>query len=869
MAALWWLPLQAQDGWEGSELQPRYDSLMQLAAQYPDDSLARKSYLLHQAGNTADDAGQTSLAIERTAEALSLRLTNEALLADEVLVSAINLGIYHTRLEQYADALRFFGMVTSRAPNRKEAVAWYQTGRIYGQTGQFAEGEQAFRRAAELPAFADSPYLTAYLQQQVGALNLKRNNAAGGEAAIPYLQQALAYFVADEDDYGLMETRNFLGWAYAETGNYDRAVRELQQAVALAEKLNEPETLALAHSNMGLALRRQGNSTGAIAAYHRALDIDMPSAKRAVVFNNLSTALLEARRPQQALQYAQLALQAAIPDYEANRTTDLPRLVDVVSDRPGVLLYLTDLARAHRALAGTGNTVHARAALEAFRRADGLLDVMRRRQLLEDTRTYWRADARALYDEAISAALATESTEAVFYFMEKSRARLLLDEVSAGRAENLLPQGVRRRLGAMSRSVRTHPEEPESLRRFSQLQDSVLAAFPGYARERIGPDPPPRADLPGILNGDYLVEYYVSGQMTLALVVYPDGTLKTVKLAAPSVWEPILWAYRAQLTNPATRPNPKLGRELCRQLFDPLQLPQGADLIVIPDGELYLLPFGTLLQSLPDEQAALTDWPWLGQDYKTRYAYSTQLLALAEEQRGRGNGRVLALAPVAETEGDEAGLELPATYRTVRHLAGLFPADTLINAMASRNAFREKADAYSLLHLGTHAYSGNEGGFLLRGEPALYTRADLLEHRLRADLVVIGACETGLGERLVGEGVASLGRGFARRGAPGIIMSLWSVDDGATAELLNSTYTGLAAGLGPATALRAAGKAYRGNGTNPRFNHPYYWAGLVYYGRDEALPMVGNSVSWLTWLAVTGGAILLVILVVRRRQFTG
>lgn len=840
----------AQPDWSDNALRVAHDSLMSLAENLPDDSLRRKSSLLHQAGNVADEDGRIPLAIEHTLRALNLRMRDEAELSDGVLVSAMNLGIYYAQLEQYTDALHYFGLVTDRRPNRKEAFAWYHAGRAYGAIGQYAEGEQAFNRAAQLPDFADSPYLTAYLQEQAAALSLGKNNAAGGAAAIPLLTAALNYFLADEDDIGEMETRNYLGWAYAETGNYDSAIRELEKASELATKLKEYETLASVHSNLGLAFRRKGDAEGAIAEYERAYEVqtqhDDNLTLTAAFLDNLSTAKLEAGQPVEAVKYAQEALEAALPAYKRAEEGALPTLSEINRDLPDVLVYLTDLARAQRAVA-TMKPTPPLSAMKTYRLADEVLDVMRKRQLLEDTRTYWRADARSLYDEAISTALEAEDANSVFYFMEKARARLLLDEISAARAEELLPEPLRKRLSAASRNVRLSPENPQALRQFSSLQDSILHAFPEYARQRNGAEPPSLSDIPGVAKHGYLLEYYLAGETTVALVIEPGGSAKTHRLAAPSVWEPLLWEYRKQLSDPATRPPAETAKALYDYLLAPLELPLGADLIIIPDGELYLLPFGALLKSIPDADQSMGNWPWLVKTHGINYAHSVQLLALAEGERGKGNGRALALAPVAQMPATKSGLELPATLRTVRHLAGLLPTDTLINESATRAAFRNQADEYSLLHLGTHAYPSGGGSFLLRDEPGHYTGEDLLNHRLKADLVVIGACETGMGEHLVGEGIASLGRNFTRRGASGVIMSLWSIDDGATAELLNHTYTGLADGLGPATALREAGTSYREDLTNPRFAHPYYWAGLIHYGPDKPLTMLAKSRSWLIY----------------------
>ncbi|MEM1357193.1 MAG: CHAT domain-containing protein, partial [Bacteroidota bacterium] len=332
-----------------------------------------------------------------------------------------------------------------------------------------------------------------------------------------------------------------------------------------------------------------------------------------------------------------------------------------------------------------------------------------------------------------------------------------------------------------------------------------------------------------------------------------------------------LSTFQAGAANPYATFPVEEARFLYAQLVAPLEFPPGMPVTFVPDAALYLLPFGALLTDDPQDGENYHNWPWLAAERRVNHAFSVQLLDFARQQRGRGNGKALALAPVARltaTAPLEAKLELPATLRTARHLTTLFPTDTLINAAANRANFRERANDYSLLHLGTHAYLGgeDEGGFLLHDqERARYTTTDLADHQFTADLVIVGACETGQGEQIVGEGVASLGRAFARRGAPSLVMSLWSIDDAATAELLNASYDRLAEGDGPASALYAAGAAYRAEVTNPGFGHPYYWAGLVAYGPDIPLAMGQTNFGLWPWLA--GGILLLslALLFLRRR----
>ena len=99
---------------------------------------------------------------------------------------------------------------------------------------------------------------------------------------------------------------------------------------------------------------------------------------------------------------------------------------------------------------------------------------------------------------------------------------------------------------------------------------------------------------------------------------------------------------------------------------------------------------------------------------------------------------------------------------------------------------------------------------------------------LPAELVVLSACQTGLGKEVRGEGLISLTRGFMYAGVPRVVVSLWSVSDQATAELMVRFYKGmLKEGLRPAAALRAAQVEMW---KEQRWQSPYYWAGFVIQG---------------------------------------
>ena len=112
--------------------------------------------------------------------------------------------------------------------------------------------------------------------------------------------------------------------------------------------------------------------------------------------------------------------------------------------------------------------------------------------------------------------------------------------------------------------------------------------------------------------------------------------------------------------------------------------------------------------------------------------------------------------------------------------------------------------------------------------PGWFTAKDVREIELRADIVVLSACQTGLGKEVRGEGLVGLSKSVLAAGASSVVASLWNVDDRATAALMDRFYGEmLDHGRPPAEALRLAQLSLR---NERRWSSPYYWGGFVIQG---------------------------------------
>jgi len=146
---------------------------------------------------------------------------------------------------------------------------------------------------------------------------------------------------------------------------------------------------------------------------------------------------------------------------------------------------------------------------------------------------------------------------------------------------------------------------------------------------------------------------------------------------------------------------------------------------------------------------------------------------------------------------------------------------------------------YRIVHFATHGLLDSAhpelSGLVFsmvdkRGRPqnGFLELQDIYNLNLPADLVVLSACETGLGKEISGEGLVGLTRGFMYAGASRVVASLWRVSDVGTAELMAAFYTSMEKdGLPPSAALRAAQiKLWK----QKRWSNPYYWAAFQIQG---------------------------------------
>ncbi len=786
-------------------------------------------------------------------EATALNLLADALwrqgrpdLAESILAEALTLA-------------ESSGMLRAEASIRSTAA------QIQLSRGEAHLAAREIRRSLSLwqeLGLADREAATLHLLGQIHVEELSQLREA-----VDFLEQALALWRQQGRTREEADSLILLGWAHYRAGEMNRALRTLRRALRLSEAWAYKPGAAAVLDRMGSVYRAMGRLDEAQQAFERSLHLSVASQNlrnRSQTLGNLGHTLIAG---------------GEFEDGEARLEQSLEELRPL-GDRDAMADVLIGLAEAERS-AGELD-----AALGHYRRAMALLDslhlsarqqggrlaansiwqgyyedyvdllvekaeVDRPELLVEAVEVSELNRARALYEILREADLDIRSEAAPELLGREKELILALDALWDGDGKQEPDKRLRQRR-ALSLSLETVREE---IRRSNPR-------FLALRRDRA----PSLAEIQAFLDDRTRILSLALGDRRSFLFEIGAEQVKHYVLPPRSSLERLARATYAGLLRRrdlGARQAERMALALSRDLFNQLGPLDDVDrLVVVPDGGLAYLPFAALPR--PSEPDAL--WIDTHEVVQLPSAAIIPNLVRRASRRRRPEKSVAVLAGPVFSPLDlrlkDRGARLPSPpqgsgglgpipFATVEAAAilKLFPADQRYAALGfdARLQFfhgGQLAD-FSILHIATHAvideeYPGrsylllsrfDRDGRRLRGELRL---TELYTLHMPADLVVLSACRTALGKPTDGDGLVGLTHGFLYAGASRLLVSLWDVDDQATAELMARFHRELReSSVPPGEALRRAQLNLR---RDPQYALPYYWAGFVLQGDWRPLP---------------------------------
>jgi CHAT domain-containing protein/tetratricopeptide (TPR) repeat protein len=719
-----------------------------------------------------------------------------------------NLGLVYRSLGQYLKALEFFEQslaIHKQIGNKgMQGTTHSNIGAVYWDLGQYPKALEFFQQALAIHTeIGDKPGEGETLNN-IGAVYEKLGQYP---KALDFYQQALGISREIGDKPGEGRTFNNMGAVYEKLGQYPKALEFFQQALTIAKEINDKVAEGTILNNIGFLLEAQNQSELAIVFFKQSINVTEGIRKDLRVLS---------KEQQQSFTETVAGTYRHLADLllKQDRILEAQRVLD--------LLKVQELEDYLHNVRGNNNT------------AQGLPNLPAEQQA-------W-TNYQAILDKAVEIG------------KELTQLRQIKPENRTSEQEQRIAQLVKVQQKIVE-DFNNFTESPEVLALTQQLNPKARKADLVNNLEELNAL---QDNLKNLQQKAVLLYPLILDDRIELILTTPDSPpiRRTVQVPKQQLNETIA-AFRSALQNPqsdAKTPAQQLYTWLIKPLETDLKAADAQTIIYAPDSQLRYIP----LAALHDGQQ------WLVQRYRINNITAASLTDLNTQPQPQMQILAGAFATgrysftVGEQYFDFVGL--PFAGVEVENLAKTIPTTTkFIDTAFTPQVTVPKMDDYNIVHLATHAafvVGTPDDSFILFGNGERITLRDMQTWSLKnVDLVVLSACETGLGGKLGnGEEILGLGYQMQRAGARAAIASLWQVSDGGTQALMDTFYAALQTDkITKAEALRQAQIAlitgdYQALGkergivveqrihnslpptVSSRLNHPSYWAPFILIG---------------------------------------
>lgn len=452
-------------------------------------------------------------------------------------------------------------------------------------------------------------------------------------------------------------------------------------------------------------------------------------------------------------------------------------------------------------------------------------------------------------------------------------------------------------------NTQTEQALKDSLFQLHKAQDQLLISIrdqiPSYYHLNYTPFNFGIQQCQGLLSAkESLLEYFVGDSMLYVFVVNKDGFHQTslpldfsleqeVEQLRAGIYEyQSVSAENDSLALITKQKYVSAASQLFQLLVQPVNEYLKEEVIVIADGVLNFVPFEALLTKETSANVPFTDMPYWINEKLISYQFSAnQMHDLLQREPQVFPKELAAFAPSYQVNTSEVIKEyedspsfryhfhpLLHSKQEVEDIGDIFNLSSSIfqGSSASKNQFLSVAKEYSILHIAAHGKAHKDKGdysFIAftadtakdRIESMLFVD-DIYNSTLNNDLIVLSACESGIGELKKGSGVISLSKALSFAGVKSQVSSLWKVEDQFTGTFMPVFYKNLKNGKRKHVALRTAKQSFI---KDKKYAAPFYWASFVINGDTRPLPEKNNS-NFLFILLLTPILIVSFIAVKRR-----
>jgi CHAT domain-containing protein/tetratricopeptide (TPR) repeat protein len=792
-----------------------------------------------------------------------------------------NIGSVYHSLGERQQALDYYNqalpLVRAVGDKGGEAATLNNIGLVYDSLGERQQALDYYNQALPLVRAVGDKGGEAKILNGIG---LVYDSLGEKQKALDYYNQALPLVRAVGDKGMEATTLNNIGLAYSSLGEMQQALDYYNQALPLVRAVGDRGGEATTLNNIGLVYDYLGKKQKALNYYNQALPLVRAVGDRggeATTLNNIGFVYDSLGEKQQALNYYNQALPLiqAVGDKGMEATT-LWNFAYLKRSQGNLTEALTDIEAAITIIEDLRTKIGSQELRQSyFATVQGSYQfyiklLMQLHQ--QDPNKGYDAEALHVSERARARSLVELLTEANANIRQGVDPKFLEQEQNLLQQLNALDhQKYQLVSGSYSETELNEIKQKidSTLTQLDQVKAQIRVSSPQYADLKYPAPLTVQEIQQQVLDEETVLLEYALGDEQSYLWVVTKNSLNSYILPKRSDIEAAAKTYREIVTLDSTA-KIDTGLSLSQMLLEPaISQLENKRLLIVGDGILQTIPFAALpLPTSPDTpllaQNEIVTLPSAStvsiqrQQLENRPLATKTLAVLADpvfnlnEQRisDTSGQRSASLNNTALTratrnlgigEGSAILDPLPYTRIEGEKILSLVSESQRLQAFdfeASRQLATDPTLAqYQIIHLATHGLldpvNPELSGVVLslfdktgEAQDGFLRLNDIFNLNLPAELVVLSACQTGLGEEVRGEGLVGLTRGFMYAGARRVIVSLWSVNDSATSELMSEFYQKiLNEKQEPVSALREAQLEMWNAGKSP-----YYWAAFTVQG---------------------------------------
>ncbi len=784
-----------------------------------------------------------------------------------------NLGLFYSLVENFEKSIICYQEIIDLDTDKySTAKAFCELGKYYYKSGDFFKSKDYYSQGISGLEKFDKKKLLIKKYINYSRVLFEIDTKHSLDKMLEILDKANQLFLQISNyslrDYRTLNNYYAIYYNTKERLNFEKARYYSRRNLKKAIQENDSTFVYAAYTNLGdlyLNAKHEVRRDSALFFLNNGLKYAREKNEKSIVYHNLSNYYIEKNQYQNALNNIQKSLIAGI-DINEN-VTALPKLDDLtVSDNKyNVLLALIQKATILIKLYDKeNNSKHIKLALANLLSADKLVDILLDVSKEEGSRLYWREEASEIYLKGIQVCEILNEQEKAFYFSEKKKALLLTDDIIKNTDKSKLPDAILERENVLKKKIldlenlissqknrdsikKLEYKRFELKQQYQQQEDSLQILFPNYYKEKETTRIVDLKKIQETLNKDSVIISYVSNIdkdddsfSALYAVLISNTQTEIIRIGELKALESLIKTYRSQLSKPfETEEDRLMFQEIASELYtllipkDKISMPiDQKHLVIIPDGALQNIPFESLVIDKHTNR-------YLIEDNEISYGYSMSFLKHNATVRRKASLDLVAFAPVTFAHSDLD--DVTNSINEINAIGNYISLSSYQGEKASRQNFLSKTKDYKIIHLATHANFSDNLQIAFHDTSLEYH--ELYTSRNQAELVVLSACNTSLGEIAKGEGVMSLARGFFYAGANTVISSLWNANDKSTAQIMESFYSNLDKGQTKSKALHNAKIEYLKSSSLSDAS-PHYWATFVLIGDSETKLFSSNMLFY-------------------------